>query len=553
MDLWNQYNIDEDIDPLHVIMKLYIDASVNDPRKNQYKKEYNIQIQAEQIKSMLHSLNFDYKQYNDYINNFPSFDVEYCKLRFNETTSNLLKWHYGIMLYVVERGIWLKNAIPLMLDSAKNQNNELRSISYLVTAFNLNKLYDCKQEIAIKETALYFIRNRQDNMHIYNCVVMVSVLEKSSRVKSEILEIVLKLSEQMDYPEFENFLKSAIAIAPDKNSVRTVVAQRYENYGDQQESLLKISCYQKALGYCDKNEDKTRIFEKIQIVDKQIPLRSFIHQANIQPIEIQGKNSFERLKYLVGLFRYVIPKVDAMWEQTENLRNEFPLAAAFTRIPIRETAIPTAYSNSIEDSTHSDYVENYTLEVKYWAEVLSSSVRDYEENMQITTNNYLDYLHTFELHEQAVLKLIECGIQRHYEKDYISSIHILIPQVENTLRRLLEQKGISVLRSHNQILQYLTLGSQIESSRPILGTDLVEFLRIKLVEDDGINLRNRVCHSIYEDLPKLEDYDALHDFSHATSLSLILIIMLLTRLCTSFGSARIRPGPAGSSPVLDRS
>ena len=48
------------------------------------------------------------------------------------------------------------------------------------------------------------------------------------------------------------------------------------------------------------------------------------------------------------------------------LRNEFPLAAAFTRIPIRETAIPTAYSNSIEDSTHSDYVENYTLEVKYW-------------------------------------------------------------------------------------------------------------------------------------------------------------------------------------------
>ena len=410
MDLWNQYNVDEDIDPLSAIMKLYSNASVNDPRKNQYKKERNIQIQAEQIQSMLGRLNFNYKQYNDYIDSFLSFDVEYCKSRFNEQTSNLLKWRYGIVLFVVEQGSWLKNAIPLMLNSAKKQNNKLRAISYLVTAFNLNKLYGCKQEIAIKETALDFIRNHQDNMHIYNCVSMVGVLEKSSRVKNEILEIVLKLSKQMNYPEAENFLESAIAIAPDKNSVRSVVAQHYENYGDQQESLLKILCYQKALGYCDKNEDKIRVFEKIQTVNKQIPLGSLTHQANIQPIKIPGENNFERLRYLVGLFRYVIPKVDAMWKETENLRDEFPLAAALTRIPIRETAMPTAYSNSIEDSTNSDYVENYKFNVNYWAERLSISVRDYEKKRQITKNNYLDYLRTFGLHEQAVLKLIERGI-----------------------------------------------------------------------------------------------------------------------------------------------
>jgi hypothetical protein len=63
-----------------------------------------------------------------------------------------------------------------------------------------------------------------------------------------------------------------------------------------------------------------------------------------------------------------------------------------------------------------------------------------------------------------LLKLIAQGIERHFEGDYISSIHVLIPQVEVTLRYLLNKKGINTLKTKGDVKMDNELGGLLRDA-----------------------------------------------------------------------------------------
>ena len=202
----------------------------------------------------------------------------------------------------------------------------------------------------------------------------------------------------------------------------------------------------------------------------------------------------------------------------------------FNTTRIDDAGIPLEFIDSEERMDYAEYIKNLEFRIDYHSAVLSNSVRDYEKNGQITANDYLDYLEFRGLHDESVLKLIKHGFQKHCDGDYITSIHILIPQIEYTLRKLLEQQNVRVLKPKKQIIQYVTLYELIDKSSSILDDNFIEFLKVNLVSRYSKNLRNKICHGLYEHPPELEGYDPLHNFSHTTSLSLILIIMFLTKL-----------------------
>ena len=129
------------------------------------------------------------------------------------------------------------------------------------------------------------------------------------------------------------------------------------------------------------------------------------------------------------------------------------------------------------------------------------------------------------------MKLVGAGIRAHFSGDYIASVHILVPQLEQTLRQLLEQKGVQMLGGRDRVRQDL-LKNMIAGGEGVLGRDLAEFLRVWLIDEDTVNLRNRVCHALYGDYADMDGYDPLHEFGHGTSLLLILAICLLVGMST---------------------
>ncbi len=79
----------------------------------------------------------------------------------------------------------------------------------------------------------------------------------------------------------------------------------------------------------------------------------------------------------------------------------------------------------------------------------------------------------------------------------MTAVHLLIPQIENALRVLLEKASGSVLKTargggfHFKVLDDLLRDPLLVQ---VFGEDIVFYFRVLLVDPRGWNLRNRVCH-----------------------------------------------------------
>jgi len=96
-------------------------------------------------------------------------------------------------------------------------------------------------------------------------------------------------------------------------------------------------------------------------------------------------------------------------------------------------------------------------------------------------------------------QLFSRGLMAGLKGDYVLSLHILVPQLENSLRHLLRLLGaVPSGYSENGIQQDFTLGKIlfIDELKSILGEDLVFDLQGLLVEPLGSNLRNIIAHGL---------------------------------------------------------
>lgn len=95
------------------------------------------------------------------------------------------------------------------------------------------------------------------------------------------------------------------------------------------------------------------------------------------------------------------------------------------------------------------------------------------------------------------------GITAGFKGDLITSMSILIPQLENSLRELCEQAGIimtnmnqDMIQSEQSMTDYLYYN---EDAIKFLGEDLVFNLRALFADEVGFNFRNLVAHGLVSD------------------------------------------------------
>ncbi len=99
----------------------------------------------------------------------------------------------------------------------------------------------------------------------------------------------------------------------------------------------------------------------------------------------------------------------------------------------------------------------------------------------------------------STMKLIEKGLDQHFEGDYVSSIHILVPQIEEILRTFLLGKGkpASIYYPQAEGMQEKLLGGLLDDAEEFVDSRFIEYMRVKLTQK-GANIRNKVCHGWIE-------------------------------------------------------
>ena len=222
------------------------------------------------------------------------------------------------------------------------------------------------------------------------------------------------------------------------------------------------------------------------------------------------------------ILKNVISKRNVLNERAKRLA-QFPLMGVFGSTYIDSNGRPTAK------------IENDDEEGIAFAEMrntisLNSSFFDLYLREIITKNNkssqdIVDYIHMSPLFIPENKEILLKGVDAFLKEDHITSVHLLVPQIESAFRKAVELSGGSILRENGfDGFNYQTLDGLIKNDNVKVmfnnGSEIIFYFRSVLSESRGLNIRNNICHGILR----------AEDINFTYSLLVIHVILLLAQV-----------------------
>jgi hypothetical protein len=99
-------------------------------------------------------------------------------------------------------------------------------------------------------------------------------------------------------------------------------------------------------------------------------------------------------------------------------------------------------------------------------------------------------------------RIFSQGLYAGFGRDFLTSTHLLVPQIENSLRHLMQLNDLVVTKiDKNGIQRLIDLNEIVVDSRAsmIVSEDVIFELRCLLTDNRGANLRNQLAHGMLSD------------------------------------------------------
>ena len=202
---------------------------------------------------------------------------------------------------------------------------------------------------------------------------------------------------------------------------------------------------------------------------------------------------------LTRIAAHYIPKKSEVEKQLKELASEAPIAFLMPIELLDNMGRPLAKVGSLEEDLAGHTVklmsQNMAIGSIYLRQVLESLMKKYPtfENLCV------DYLFRSPIFEEDRKSIITWGVKEYLNGNHMTAVHLLIPQIENALRLLLEKAGGSVLKpARGGGFNYKGLDDLLRDPLlvQVFGEDIVFYFRALLFDPRGWNLRNRVCHGL---------------------------------------------------------
>jgi hypothetical protein len=121
---------------------------------------------------------------------------------------------------------------------------------------------------------------------------------------------------------------------------------------------------------------------------------------------------------------------------------------------------------------------------------------------EFNKNEVLKFIEETPVINQERKRIIERGLEAYFVGDYLVAIHLIIPQIEEAIRNIIEAGGGNVMKlSKNGTYQLRTFDEILRDKiiTKSLGEDFATYFRVLFTDPRGWNLRNDVCHGIADE------------------------------------------------------
>lgn len=383
-------------------------------------------------------------------------------------------------------------------------------------------------------------------------------LEDTPKVSGRLLEAVHENGLEINYHLIQD-VENRAEEASDSNELKIaqilweVVARIHETLGNEEESkksmvsaaetyvsqaqeatksMTAVFFYKKAIeafrrvgNHKDKIEEiRQMMSEKQKDAFEEMEMMSeVIKVEDIRPKVQEHVKEFDFLEAILRLaFITDIPSQKKMENQVENLVEDHPLMYSFRKDILSEDGETVAIRPSIVGSSEKQKergirAESYRLASQY--REIATKLYITPARRQIFREHQTDSrsLYSLLINNPFIppdrIYLFARGFSSGFNGDFVEACHILISQLENSLRFLLQKQGVVVSSFDDEgIQEKMALNTMLweenEELEKILGSDIVFNLRGLLADPLGDNLRNRLAHGLLSsnafNLPRTE-------------------------------------------------
>ena len=229
--------------------------------------------------------------------------------------------------------------------------------------------------------------------------------------------------------------------------------------------------------------------------------RSVEIPIDLEPIQVRARRylegGIEAALIELGRCPEFVPSLDHVKELVNSLAAEFPLTRLVTGVQVEENR-QIHKTDTPEESEEAAIREQYSLQSGLSGIFLHESIALFRNEGGLDVATVMAVLRQIPFIGEDQAELIERGLERYFDGDYISAIHILTPQLEDVMRRLVGQLGGTTTTFRDGVMTEKDLGHILNAPElaTVFESDVLYFLKHVFVEKLGLNLRNRIGHGI---------------------------------------------------------
>jgi hypothetical protein len=204
---------------------------------------------------------------------------------------------------------------------------------------------------------------------------------------------------------------------------------------------------------------------------------------------------------LARLVSEYLPRQDAAEQEVRSTARSSPLASMVGQTVVGRDGRAVAQVGTVENDLEGNIVQHISRDMGFRAPFLRLVIERLIAARGFGHAQVGGFLDGCPLFESEKRPLLDEGIQAFFERRWALAVHLLVPQIEAAIRRLVELAGGLILKAAkngNGSFHFNNLDELLRKPETLdaLTLDGVRYLRILLTDQRGWNVRNEVCHGV---------------------------------------------------------
>lgn len=202
---------------------------------------------------------------------------------------------------------------------------------------------------------------------------------------------------------------------------------------------------------------------------------------------------------------YFTPKRDEESRELKKLSERYPFVYMMSTQIMDSQGRPASVIGSIDNDFEGQLILHISKGIKIKSVPLRSAIRALQESGTLAVQYLMSRAERCPIIDNSRLEIIRQSLIMYEKGEYITMCHLLIPQIEDTFRKLVDLSGKAVIRPianrdkktgyTQRILDDILRDDVVTGT---FGDDMAFYFRILMTDQRGLNIRNNMCHGLVD-------------------------------------------------------